>query len=451
MPESTRRRSRFFFELVAADGAWETDVPLPVLRSVQLAHCARGGTVNTARSIDSNGRLYTPGYQTPRLTFVRDPVSGLTVPGWLVEPARTNSIVQSQIASGWTKNSGTMTITQGAADGPDGISGSAVKIVEGTVVDGSNVIFQTFTATNDTLQGVSVCLKAAERTWAILRTRGKDNVNVQSWLNLATGAVGHQGVIVGGGAESTRHVLRVESLVDDWYRISTPWDPLSGGTAPFLGFGPSSADHISGYTGDGTSGIYAYGAQLEIDQPYATSYVATGAAAVTRSKDTFYVTYRGPFAEQTIWIDMIEGTPGSRFPTASRVLEIGDAFAGGGPSISVQRYPGVGTANYSCLHSNGVVGAVSSASPGQTINAGDRVRIRIVIDGTGAVTTAAQVNSAAEQVGTPSAGVAFVTPANQPRLTLGADYSGGNNGGAATYLAVRIAGGSKSAAFMQAA
>jgi len=101
----TPRTSRFLLDLVAADGA-DSDPNLglahllPRIRSGHIATFARGGTAGAATAIDANGVLYPVGTSTPRLSWPADPTTGLRVPGWLLEPARTNSVVQSQFASG---------------------------------------------------------------------------------------------------------------------------------------------------------------------------------------------------------------------------------------------------------------------------------------------------------------------------------------------------------------
>ena len=71
----------------------------------------------------------------------------------------------------------------------------------------------------------------------------------------------------------------IKDFGNGWYRVDITLNDVILEAAFFLYNGSSYT-----YTGDGTSGIYIWGAQLEAGS-YATSYIPTTSASVTRNAD----------------------------------------------------------------------------------------------------------------------------------------------------------------------
>jgi len=76
----------------------------------------------------------------------------------------------------------------------------------------------------------------------------------------------------------------IEAYANGWYRVSiTATTPSAQST--LFAIGLADADNSRSYTGDGTSGIYLYGAQAEPSATYPTSLIPTNGTSVTRVGD----------------------------------------------------------------------------------------------------------------------------------------------------------------------
>lgn len=193
--------------------------------------------------------------------------------GILIEEARTNQELRSQEFDDahWVK--GNCTVTANAVAAPDGTT-TADKLVEDTttnnhILDSRNVpkgsTGQTVTA--------SVFVKAGERTWAYLSCGDWTASGHSTWINLTTGALGTGDV---GG------IYTVTNAGNGWWRVTSTHTIV--GTFAYLALTMGTADTVSSYLGDGASGVYFWGAQIELGD-FATSYIATTSASVTRNKD----------------------------------------------------------------------------------------------------------------------------------------------------------------------
>ena len=201
-------------------------------------------------------------------------------PSLLLEPQRTNLITQSEYFGGtyWTKLGAT--IVDNSIASADGYV-NASKLVEDTST-GIHVIYQnagvTIASGTATL---SVFVKENGRSFFQIRTgsaAGITNAPLYANFDLVNNLVTAQSV----GADSAI----IEAYPNGWKRVSVSFTLTSGSVVAlvFQTITSGTAVIAESYTGDGTSGVYIYGAQLE-EGSYATSYIPTYGTAATRIAD----------------------------------------------------------------------------------------------------------------------------------------------------------------------
>ena len=218
----------------------------------------------------------------PRLDY-----TGGGCPKLLMEPTRTNLVTFSEQFNNaaWVKNSST--VTANSATSPDGYI-NADNFIDTAVVD-SHTVNASISIATSSIISISCYLKQNTSRYGGLRlfvpTNGVGVGRFSIVIDLQTG-------IITSTLTSGETILNLSYSVvyagNGWYRaIISGTSPV--GTAVLSPWIATNATPINGgfafenYLGTGRS-IYLYGAQLEAGS-YATSYIPTWNASVTRNAD----------------------------------------------------------------------------------------------------------------------------------------------------------------------
>lgn len=237
---------------------------------------------------------YIPVLQTapagvPR--FEHNPVTGESL-GLEIEEQRTNVLSVSSDFSSGTWNKQRLSVISNTMVAPDGTL-TADKLVEDTTENNTHLIVQNMTLSATTYT-YSAYAKAGERTKIrLLVTSDAGGSFVDA--DLQAGTVGTVQVYSSGFTGISSAITPVGNGV---YRVAYTF------TAPAaLAYVQISLRNNGGatiYTGDGYSGLYVWGAQLEVGG-FATSYMTSGS---TRAADLTSMTG----TDFTSWYNPVEGT-----------------------------------------------------------------------------------------------------------------------------------------------
>jgi hypothetical protein len=219
----------------------------------------------TGTYYNSSGVLTTAAINAARFDYNPSTLAPL---GLLIEQSSTNLLTYSADFSNvaWVKVFAT--IASSSVVAPDGTNFQ--KLVESATLT-SHAIYRPVTVTSGTSYTNSAYVKAAERTFCTVGITDT-GVDYTAIVNLSTGT------IVSTTAGSTSTITNVGNGI---YRVSLTRTVTATSVNPFIGIYNGSTT----YNGDGTSGIYIWGAQLEA-LAFATSYIPTTTAQVTRAVDS---------------------------------------------------------------------------------------------------------------------------------------------------------------------
>jgi len=228
---------------------------------------------STATYVGSDGLIKTAASGEAR--FDHDPETGESL-GLLVEESRTNLMSYSEEfdnANWYTPND---SISANSVAAPDGQI-TADKLVEGTGT-GIHPCSQQINVSSVT-HTYSIFAKAAERTALSFYTADGGERGVR--VNLLNGTPINY---IGG---VTLNDVIIVSFPNGWYRISFKWTNV--GTVARIGIRPLDNANADSYTGDGSSGLYFWGAQIE-GGSFPTSYIPTEGSTVTRAAEVTTMT-----------------------------------------------------------------------------------------------------------------------------------------------------------------
>jgi hypothetical protein len=203
--------------------------------------------------------------------FDHDPTTGESL-GLLVEEQRTNLLLRSEEFDNASWAKGDVTVQENAALAPNG-STLADKLIASATTTVHN-ISQAVTASS-AAHTFSIYLKAAELTTVSIRA-GRSGNFVNADINLSLGTIASPTT----SGTATNVSSSIQSVSNDWYRCSVTGSNLGDGQIAPVIYIPDDAS----LPGDGTSGIYLWGAQLEAGA-FPTSYIPTSGTAATRAAD----------------------------------------------------------------------------------------------------------------------------------------------------------------------
>ena len=228
---------------------------------------------SSATRVNAQGLIEDIASNLPRIDYT-DGCGSL-----LLEPQRTNLLPYSEAFDNayWTKSDAS--VVSGFVS-PSGDL-SAFKLVA-SATTGQHILTTTnyvLSVNNNSPYNISIFVKAGE--YSKIGIREARNNGSYCTYNLSTGSLIEE--------SGTNGLSKIESFLNGWYKITLPYTTLSLSQSLPQIFALND-NYVSGnpnnysYTGDGASGIYIWGGQLE-QGSYATSYIPTQGAISTRLAD----------------------------------------------------------------------------------------------------------------------------------------------------------------------
>jgi hypothetical protein len=378
---------------------------------------------SSATYVNNLGIVSTAATNVPRIDY--NPTT-LACNGYLAELNSTNLLTYSAAIGGtnWTTTSTAPTITLNAATAPDNTT-TASLYVPGTSTGYYDAVQTPANLTDNTYYSLSVWVKLSGAFFSIIHLQiGNNSVansgNINAWIQV-TGAGSVLSTSNTGTASNTS--ATVTAYPNGWYRCTVTGIPSVGATvtSSFVTIRPSLAngDNNMASGGDGTSGYYFWGAQLEASS-VPTSYIPTTSSTATRSVDNSYINIQqfllpykasnGFPATFTVLFSFIFGTVFAlQDGIGKHILVLSDTYV---QSNGFRLYrQGTGTTNSIMLAGLGSEsGNIISALPSGSYSTGSQIQVAVSFDGTNFYSTFTGSNVASGTLtGTLTNPISFLT------------------------------------------
>jgi hypothetical protein len=236
------------------------------------------GASNPATYTNSNGVITTATNNQPRFDY--DPVT-LACKGLLIEESRTNLLTNSEAFNAWTAFE--LSVTADQIVSPNGaINADLITASAGSgyhEVDSANV-----SITSGTTYTVTLFAKAGTHNFVqIYLPTTLFGSTAFANFNVSTGVVGTKGASVISSS--------IAPYANGFYRLQMTLAATATGTnGVFIQLAASATSGKgANWSAAGTETIYLWGAQLEAGA-FATSYIPTTTAALTRNADVATMT-----------------------------------------------------------------------------------------------------------------------------------------------------------------
>ena len=222
-----------------------------------------------ATRVNQDGLLEEVGLNVPRLDYLDG-----GCPSLLLEPQTTNLLEYSETFTDtyWSKT-GIFSVSRDTnINDPKGNTFASI-LIPSSVVGGNKSISKSFT----TLTGIntfSVFVKKEGFRYVMIRNRSG---GARAVLDFDTGLVSEFNSVSLDLVSS-----KVDALPNGWFRLQATFDADITNTFPSISMNDDGTSNV--FVGDDVRGSYIYEAQFE-EGFYATSYIPTDGATVTRFQD----------------------------------------------------------------------------------------------------------------------------------------------------------------------
>jgi hypothetical protein len=240
-----------------------------------------------ATRVNADGLIESVTDNVPRLDYTDS-----SCPALKLEPQRTNLIEYKAFDNAYWTKTGSSVVSGFASPSADSPLG-AFKLVEDSS-SGIHRVKADGISVSANRYNVSVFVKPNGRNEIRVSLANYFSSGTDAYFNLDTKVITY-----GTRAENGL----IETFANGWFRCS--FSSTSGEAA-----GPNAFVYIdtalsnsNSYQGDGTSGVYIYGAQLE-QGSYATSYIPTYGTSVTRALDAMNNSSLG-LTDCTFFVDFV--------------------------------------------------------------------------------------------------------------------------------------------------